>query len=71
MKKFIAPIIFAVLVAAAIILYYGFIAMHIDSIFVSIVIVLVIIALVITMIAVLIQRIREIKKEEKDDISKY
>lgn len=71
MKKYLAPIIFAVLIAASIILYYGFIAMHIDSLFVSIIIILVIIALVVTMIAVLIQRIREIKKEEKDDISKY
>lgn len=71
-KKIIAPIIIAVITIAAIVLYFGCIASLIDSLFVKIVIIVVLISLVGAMIAVTVSRIKEIKKEDIDDVvSKY
>ena len=71
MKKFIAPIVCGILGIVAICLYFLLIAYGIDSAISSIVIGIIVIALVGAMIFTINQRIKEIKEEEKDDISKY
>ncbi|MEJ8553455.1 hypothetical protein [Tepidibacter sp. Z1-5] len=71
MKKFIAPIICGSLTILAICLYFLLIAYGIDSIISNIVIGIIAIALLSAMIFTINQRIKEIKEEEKDDISKY
>lgn len=71
MKKFIAPIICGSLGIVAICLYFLLIACGMDSSIFSTVIGIVVIALVSAMIFTINQRIREIKEEDKDDISKY
>ncbi len=71
MKNFIAPIICGILGIVAICLYFLLIAYGINTMVSSIVIGIIVIALVSAMIFTINERIKEIKEEEKDDISKY
>lgn len=72
LKKIIAPIIIAVLACAAMGAYLGWIVCLIPFIFVKVIIIVVLAALIAAMVAVTVQRIREIKKEDIDDVvSKY
>jgi len=71
MKKFIAPIVCGILGIVVICLYFLLIAYGIDSAIFSIVIAIIAIGLVGSMIFTINQRIKEMKEEEKDDISKY
>jgi len=74
-KKYIAPIVFgsmAVIVIAALGLFYSTIFKHIPGVgFARVLIILIALGLAGTMVAVMVIRIREIKKEDKDDLSKY
>ncbi|WFD10669.1 hypothetical protein [Tepidibacter hydrothermalis] len=71
MKKFIAPIICGSLGIVAICLYFLLIGYGINTMVSSIVIGIIVMVLVGAMIFTINQRIREIKEEDKDDISKY
>lgn len=71
MKKFIAPIICGALAIIPICLYFLLIAYGINSVISDIVIGVIVIVLVGAMIFTINQRIKEIKEEDKDDISKY
>lgn len=71
MRKFIVPIIWGVLAIIPVCLYFLLIAYGINNIVCSIVIGIIVIAFVSAMIFTINQRIKEIKEEEKDDISKY
>jgi hypothetical protein len=72
LKKIIAPIIIAVLASAAMGAYFGWIACLIPYVSVKVIIIVVLAALIAAMITVTVQRIREIKKEDIDDVvSKY
>lgn len=77
MKKMIAPIIVTIIVLGFILFYLSAIVLATSKVhgfsnnaFLILLIVL-LIAAMLTMIYVLIQRIKEIKEEEKDDLSKY
>jgi hypothetical protein len=69
-KKMIAPIVVTALFVLYYVLYFGVIIWYIDGILKYI---LGIIPLIFTivMVAVCIERIKEIKKGEEDDLSKY
>ena len=69
-KKMIAPIVVTIITVLYYILYFAFIISLINGVWKYL---LGIIPLIfsILMIAVLIERIKEIKKGEEDDISKY
>ena len=69
-KKMIAPIIISVIVIAYYAVYFGFLIAVLDGVWKYL---LGIIPLVLSavMIKVCIERIKEIKKGEEDDISKY
>ena len=72
MKRIIAPITVGVLTIAAIVLYFGFIISLIPFLWLKIVIIAALVCLAGAMIYVTIDRIREIKKEDIDDVvSKY
>ena len=72
LKKIIAPIIIAILASASMGVYFGWIACLIPNVYIKVIIIVVLAALIAAMIAVTIQRIREIKKEDIDDVvSKY
>ena len=69
-KKMIAPIIITLIMVLYYVVYFGFLMSLLDGIWRY---VLAIIPLLLSsvMIAVCIERIKEIKKGEEDDISKY
>ena len=69
-KKMIAPIIITALMVIYYVFYFGLLVWYIDGILKYI---LGIIPLIFTimMVAVCIERIKEIKKGEEDDLSKY
>lgn len=75
MKKYIAPIIVTILVGLFILAYgFGIVKSLFSSsgpIWITILVAIVFLALFSALIATLIKRINEIKKEDKDDISKY
>ena len=71
-KKIITPIIIAVLTAAAMGAYFGWIAYSIPFVFLKVIIVVILAALLLAMVTVTIQRIKEIKKEDINGVvSKY
>lgn len=77
MKKMIAPISVTIIVLGFMLFYFSAIVLTTSQVnglannaFLILLIVL-LIAAMLTMIYVLIQRIKEIKEEEKDDLSKY
>ncbi len=69
-RKMIAPIVVSVIIILYCVVYFGFLITLLDGIWKY---VLGIIALVLSavMVKVCIERIKEIKKGEEDDISKY
>ena len=71
MKKYLAPIIISVLVIIYLVLYFGLIITTIENVFVKIIVGVLPVAFVGTMIFVLIERIKEIRSGEEDDLSKY
>lgn len=74
MMKFIAPIVIAIVVLIMLLAYgYGFLSVVgiYFSPLTNIVIAGIILFLVIALIRVLIQRIKELKEENEDDLSKY
>ena len=69
-KKMIAPIVVSVLVKMYYVIYFGFLISLLDGIF-KYVLGIIPIIFSIVMIKVCIERIKEIKGGEEDDISKY
>ena len=69
-KKMIAPIVVSVIFIVYYVLYFGFIASVISGIW-KIIIGIIPLLLAGVMIKVCVERIKEIKKGEEDDISKY
>ncbi len=71
-KKIIAPVVVGILTIAAIVLYFGLIIHFVPFLWLKIVIIVVLVCLAAAMVYVTIDRIREIKKEDIDDVvSKY
>lgn len=71
-RKIIAPIIIGILTIAALGAYIGFIMQLMPFLWLKIVIIAALVCLVGAMIYVTVDRIREIKKEDIDDVvSKY
>ena len=71
MKKYLVPIIISVLVIIYLVLYFGLIIMTIGNLFVKIIVGVLPVVFAGTMIFVLIERIKEIRSGEDDDLSKY
>jgi len=71
MKKFIAPLIFGVLVLILISLYLFIFVEAFKTPLVWVVYIVLVIAAVLVMIKTLVIRYREIKEEEKNDFSQY
>lgn len=69
-KKMIAPIVVTILMVLYFVVYFGFIASFIDGIW-KWVFGIVPILFSAVMVIVCIERIKEIKKGEEDDIGKY
>ena len=71
MKKYLAPILIAIFMIAYFIIYFGFIITLIESLILKIIIGIVPVFFVGVMIFVLIERIKEIRSGEEDDLGKY
>ena len=71
MKKFIAPLIFGILVIAAIVAYFYFIGIEINKPLALIICGALAGVLSIAMVVTLVRRYREIKANEDDDITQY
>ncbi|MBQ2898469.1 MAG: hypothetical protein IJE28_01835 [Oscillospiraceae bacterium] len=71
MKKYLAPIVIAVLLIIYEILYFGIIISLINSLLIKILIGIIPAAFAGIMIFVLIERIKEIRSGEEDDLGKY
>ncbi|MFO7611151.1 MAG: hypothetical protein R6W99_01500 [Clostridia bacterium] len=71
MKKLILPAVFALLYIAFIVLYAVLILTSVSPLFWKVLIGGLILATAPVMVYVFIQRYREFKEEEKDDLSKY
>ena len=71
MKKYLAPIVIAVLLIIYEILYFGIIISLINSLLIKILIGIIPTAFAGIMIFVLIERIKEIRSGEEDDLGKY
>ena len=69
-KKMIAPIVVTILMVLYYVVYFGFLITLVDGIW-KYALGIVPIVFSIVMIAVCLERIREIKKGEEDDLSKY
>ena len=69
-KKMIAPIIVTVLMIIYYVIYFSLLVWYIDGIF-KYILGIVPLIFTIVMVAVCIERIKEIKKGEEDDLSKY
>ena len=71
-SKVIAPIVVAIIMIIYFILYFAFVMYIIEpNLWMIILGAIIPLALSITMICVAIQRIKEIRKGEEDDLSKY
>jgi high-affinity Fe2+/Pb2+ permease len=71
MKNFIAPLIWGVVAVVFISLYYSIFVPLIDSPIAKIVYIIGVVIIIIAMGVTLKRRFKEIKEEEKDDLSKY
>ena len=71
MKKYIAPIIVAIIMIGYVIVYFGFLIMLIDNAVFKILLGIFPVVFAGIMIYVLIERINEIRSGEEDDLSKY
>ena len=70
MKKLIAPIIVTILMVLYYVVYFGFLILLIEGVW-KYALGIIPLAFSAVMIKVCIERIKEIKKGEEDDISKY
>lgn len=71
MKKLIAPIIVTAFVVLYVVFYFGFILFLLDNLALKIILGVIPLAFSAVMIYVLIERIKEIRSNEEDDLSKY
>ena len=71
MKKYLVPIIIAVILTAYEILYFGIIISLIKSILLKMLLGIIPVVFAGFMIFVLIERIKEIRSGEEDDLGKY
>ena len=71
MKKYIAPIIITVLMILWFLLYFGVIITLIENLLFKIIVGIVPVIFAGIMIFVLIERIKEIRSGEEDDLSNY
>ena len=71
MKKYIVPIIISVLVLIYLVIYFTLIIATIESMFIKIIIGILPVIFAGAMIFVLIERIKEIRSGEEDDLGKY
>ena len=71
MKKFIAPLIITLLFIAYIIFYFGFFIYLVDVLALRIVLGIIPLALIGVMVAMCVERYKEIRSGEEDDLSKY
>ena len=69
-KKMTAPILVTVIVVLYYIVYFGFLISLIDGVW-KYALGIIPLALSVVMVAVCIERLKEIKKGEEDDLSKY
>ena len=69
-KKMVAPIVVTVMIVLYYVVYFGFLITLLDGVW-KYVLGLLPLALSAVMVKVCIERIREIKKGEEDDLSKY
>ncbi len=70
-KKMVAPIVVTVIMIIYFIVYFGFIASVVDSVVLKWILGIIPALFGAVMIGVCIQRIREIKGGEEDDLSQY
>ena len=70
-KKMIAPVVITVLAIIYFIAYFGFLLSFIQSGLIKLLLGIIPALLVTGMVVVCIQRIREIKEGEEDDLSQY
>ena len=71
MKKYLVPIIISILVIIYLVLYFGLIITTIENLFVKIIVGVLPVIFAGTMIFVLIERIKEIRSGEENDLGKY
>ena len=71
MKKYLVPIIISILVIIYLVLYFGLIITTIENLFVKIIVGVLPVIFAGPMIFVLIERIKEIRSGEDNDLSKY
>ncbi len=71
MKKYLAPILITVFLIVYLILYFGIFITLIESMFFKIMLGIIPIFFAGVMIFVLIERIKEIRSGEEDDLGKY
>ncbi|MCK5812123.1 MAG: hypothetical protein KAG94_04445 [Clostridiales bacterium] len=71
MKKLIVPLIFALLFIAITVMYAITILIAPVTLFIKISFGILIGIIAITMVYIFVQRVKEFKEEEKDDLSKY
>ena len=71
MKKYLAPVLAAIFMIAYFIIYFGFIIALIENLFFKIIIGVLPVVFAGIMIFVLVERIKEIRSCEEDDLSKY
>ena len=71
MKKYLAPILAAIFMIAYFIIYFGFIITFIENLIFKIIIGILPIVFAGVMIFVLIERIKEIRSGEENDLGKY
>jgi lipopolysaccharide export LptBFGC system permease protein LptF len=69
-RKMVAPILVTVITAAYYVVYFGFLMWIIEGVF-KLLLGIIPIAFIILTVSVCIDRIKEIKKGEEDDLSKY
>ena len=70
-EKMIAPILITVIVVIYFFFYFGIFITLVENMAAKVVLAIVPALLAVTMVGVCIQRIREIKGGEEDDLSKY
>ena len=71
MKKYLAPVLAAIFMIAYFIIYFGFIITLIENLFFKIIIGVLPVVFAGIMIFVLVERIKEIRSCEEDDLGKY
>ena len=70
-SKMVAPIVVSIIMVLYYVVYFGFIISLINGMFFKLILGIIPLAFSLLMVKVCIDRIKEIKKGEEDDISKY